>query len=114
MKNSNKPSSSDESLYFNIQADFGFTKHPGGLKATRELVEACMIGKGSYVLEIGCGVGKTPCTIVEETGCRMIGVDLSAGMVEKAKEMAKACKPGSGFLRGSLPTRPTGNSPSKR
>jgi len=89
MKNSNKPPSSDEPLYFNIQADFGFTKHPGGLKATRELVEACKIGKDSYVLEIGCGVGKTPCTIVEETGCRLVGVDLSAGMVEKARERAK-------------------------
>jgi cyclopropane fatty-acyl-phospholipid synthase-like methyltransferase len=114
MKNSNKPSSSDESLYFNIQADSRLTKHPGGLKAPRELVEACHINKDSFALVVGYGAGKTPKMIVEETGCRMIGVDLSAGMVEKAKEMAKACKPGSGFLRGSLPTRPTGNSPSKR
>jgi arsenite methyltransferase len=89
MDNPNNSSPADESLYFTIQADFGFTKHPGGFKATRELVNACHIDRESYVLEIGCGVGRTPCTIVEETGCRMMGIDLSEGMVEKARERAK-------------------------
>jgi ubiquinone/menaquinone biosynthesis C-methylase UbiE len=81
-------SPANESLYFNIQADFGFTKHPGGMKATRDLAEACHINKDSYVLVIGCGVGITPCAIVEEKGCRMVGVDLSTGMVEKSIERA--------------------------
>jgi ubiquinone/menaquinone biosynthesis C-methylase UbiE len=83
------PSPTKESLYFNIQADFGLTKHPGGLKATHELIESCQIGKDSYVLVVGCGVGKTLCLMAEEIGCRVVGIDLSEGMVEKAKERAK-------------------------
>jgi arsenite methyltransferase len=83
------PSSADGSLYFKIQADFGFTKHPGGLKATHELIQACQISGDSYVLIIGCGVGQTPCLIAEEIGCRVVGIDLSEGMVEKARERAK-------------------------
>ena len=48
-----------ESFYFEFQAEIGFTKHMGGLKATKELIELCHIDKGKYVLEVGCGVGKT-------------------------------------------------------
>lgn len=82
-------SPTDESLYFNIQADFGFTKHPGGLKTTRELVKSCYINKDSHVLVVGCGVGITPCLIVEETGCKVTGIDLSPGMIEKAMVRSK-------------------------
>jgi arsenite methyltransferase len=89
MTHQNNPPTTDESLYFKIQADFGFTKHPGGLKATHELIKACRVRKDSYVLIIGCGVGQTPCLIAEEIGCRVVGIDLSEGMVEKAKERAK-------------------------
>jgi len=89
MTHQKTPSSADDSLYFRIQADFGFTKHPGGLKATHDLIQACRISQDSYVLIIGCGVGQTPCLIAEEIGCRVVGIDLSEGMVEKAKERAK-------------------------
>jgi arsenite methyltransferase len=44
--------------------------------------------KDSYVLIVGCGVGQTPCLIAEEIGCRVVGIDLSEGMVEKARERA--------------------------
>ena len=89
MKDPNQSSTSGEPLYFNIQADFGFTKHPGGLAATHKLIEACRINNESYVLAVGCGVGQTPCLIAEEVGCRVLGIDLSEGMVEKAKERAR-------------------------
>jgi ubiquinone/menaquinone biosynthesis C-methylase UbiE len=84
MSREQNPDPASGSLYFKLQADFGFTKHPGGLKATRELVKACHISQGSYVLEIGCGIGKTPCKIVEDIGCQIVGIDLSAEMVKKA------------------------------
>jgi len=61
MTQQNNSSNTNESLYFNIQADFGFTKHIGGLKATHELIKACRIKKDSYVLIISCSVGQTPC-----------------------------------------------------
>lgn len=75
--------------YFEFQAAFGFTKHTGGLKATKELIELCHIDKGKYVLEVGCGVGKTSCYIAENQGSRMVGVDISEKMIARSKTKAK-------------------------
>lgn len=79
----------EKSLYFDLQADFGITKHLGGLKATRELVELCNVEKGKYILEVGCGIGTTPCYIAERYGSRVVGVDISERMIERSKERAK-------------------------
>lgn len=48
--------------YFEFLADLGMTKHYGNLEATQELVEICRIDKMKYVLDVGCGVGATPCS----------------------------------------------------
>ena len=74
---------------FQLQADVGVTKHMGGLKATKELIELCHINKDKYVLDIGCGVGKTPCYIAKNCGCRVVGVDISARMIAQSNERAK-------------------------
>lgn len=79
----------EKNLYFELQADFGITKHMGGLKATKELVELCHINKDKYVLDVGCGIGITPCYIAEKYGSRVVGVDLSEKMIERSKERAK-------------------------
>ncbi|MFB0558946.1 MAG: class I SAM-dependent methyltransferase [Dehalococcoidales bacterium] len=78
-----------EHPYFELQASWGMTKHMGGLKATRELVELCHINKGKYVLVVGCGVGITPCYLAKRYGCRVVGVDLSEKMIDRSKERAK-------------------------
>jgi len=78
-----------ESPYFELQASWGMTKHMGGLKATRELVELCHINKGKYVLVVGCGVGITPCYLAKRYGCRVVGVDFSERMVDRSNERAK-------------------------
>jgi len=78
-----------ENPYFELQAYWGITKHMGGLKATRELVELCHINKGKYVLVVGCGVGITPCYLAKRHGCRVVGVDLSERMIGRSKERAK-------------------------
>lgn len=78
-----------EHPYFELQASWGMTKHMGGLKATRELVELCHINKGKYVLVVGCGVGITPCYLAKRYGCRVIGVDLSEKMINRSNERAK-------------------------
>lgn len=75
--------------YFELQAAFGFTKHTGGLNATKELIELCHIDKGKYVLEVGCGVGKTSNYIAENQGSRMVGVDISEKMIARSKTNAK-------------------------
>ncbi|MGM0466449.1 MAG: class I SAM-dependent methyltransferase [Acidobacteriota bacterium] len=64
----------------------------GGLDATRELIEACRIDKDSHVLDVGSGVGITACILAEEYGCKVVGVDLSEMMVERARERAQRKK----------------------
>ncbi len=77
------------SYYFDLQASWGLTKHMGGLEATRKLIEACHIDKDSYVLDVGCGVGITTCYLAKESGCKVVGVDLSEMMVERSKKKAR-------------------------
>ncbi len=75
--------------FFDFAAEVGLTKHIGGLEATEELIQLCHIGKGSYVLDVGCGVGVTPCFIAKKYGCRVVGVDISPRMVERSRERAR-------------------------
>ena len=81
--------SEPEPSYFELQAYWGATKHMGGLKTTRELIELCHINKGKYVLDVGCGVGVTPCYIAKRHGCRVVGVDISERMIDWSNERAK-------------------------
>ncbi len=74
--------------YFDMQAEMGLTKHLGGQMATDRLIEACHIGPGSRVLDVGCGVGATPCKLARNLGCRVTGVDLHPGMVARSRERA--------------------------
>jgi SAM-dependent methyltransferase len=79
----------NEQTFFDFAAEVGLTKHLGGVGATEELVELCHIGEGSYVLDVGCGVGMTPCFIARRYGCRVAGVDISEAMVERSRERAR-------------------------
>lgn len=75
--------------FFDFAAEVGLTKHIGGVEATEALIERCHISRGSYVLDVGCGVGVTPCFIAKKHGCRVVGVDISERMIERSKERAK-------------------------
>lgn len=44
---------------------------------------------GSALLELGCGTG-TDAVLMAERGCRVLGVDISHGMVRRAEEKAAA------------------------
>lgn len=78
----------DKEHFFDFAAEVGLTKHLGGLLATEEIVELCHIGEGKYVLDVGCGAGTTPCFLVKRYGCRVAGVDISEGMIERSRERA--------------------------
>ncbi len=78
-----------QQTFFDFAAKVGITKHLGSFEATEVLIELCHIGEGKYVLDVGCGVGVTPCHIARRYGCRVIGVDLLEGMIERSKERAK-------------------------
>ena len=75
--------------FFDFAAEVGLTKHIGGREATQALVELCHIGEGAHVLDVGCGVGVTPVWIADKYRCRVVGVDISARMIERSKERAR-------------------------
>jgi len=76
-------------FYFEFQAVMGVTKHKGGLRATEELIKLCSINKDKYVLDVGCGLGRTVCYIAKRHGCRVVGADISERMVDRSRERAK-------------------------
>ncbi len=63
--------------------------HVGGAKATQRLLEMCQIKATDRVLDVGCGNGTTACWIVQHYGCQVQGVDISEGMVARAKQRAQ-------------------------
>ncbi len=62
--------------------------HPGGLEITRELAELCHIGKDTKVLEVASGTGESAFYLVRNFDCRIIGIDISDYMIERAKRKA--------------------------
>ncbi|MHA1505682.1 MAG: class I SAM-dependent methyltransferase [Candidatus Asgardarchaeia archaeon] len=78
-----------KNFYWQMLAELDLTKHLGGLRATEELVELCHIDKDKYVLDVGCGVGMTPCYLARKYGCRVFGIDNYNRMIDRANERAR-------------------------
>lgn len=78
-----------EEAFFDFAAEVGLTKHLGGVEATEQLARLCHIQAGSHVLDVGCGAGATPVYLAKKLGCRVVGVDLVARMIERCEEMAR-------------------------
>lgn len=76
-----------ESLVENLHIDLDFL-HPGGSDITRELAQLCEIGKDVSVLDVASGTGESACYLTEKLGARVVGIDRSDGMIEKAKHKA--------------------------
>jgi SAM-dependent methyltransferase len=98
-------------LYEEIIRDvIGDSLHPGGLDLTKRVVEVARIRMGK-VLDIACGAGASVRFIAESFGCEVIGVDLSAKLIEIARDTAK--KPfigGAEFIIGDAESLPFINS----
>ena len=88
--NTNTPERPPEENYFKFLAHMGLTKHIGNMKATEELVELCHIDGNSLALDVGCGVGATPCYLAKTINCRVVGVDIIQEMVEQARDRAQS------------------------
>ena len=86
------PSVEEDPTYFELHAYSGATKHMGGLSTTKELIELCGIDERTHVLEVGCGTGATARYLAKKLGCRVMGVDIRASMVERATERAKRAR----------------------
>lgn len=78
-----------EPTFFDFAAEVGLTKHIGGVEATETLMELCHVGQDSYVLDVGCGAGVTPCYIAKKYGCRVVGVDILEEMIARSRERAQ-------------------------
>lgn len=72
-----------------IIADLAPGIHIGDKEATRRLIEMLDIHPGDHVLDVGSGPGITAALIVEKTGARVTGIDLSSQMVSKARRRAE-------------------------
>jgi len=82
-------SSDNKFSYLDLLASLGSAKHIGGRSATEKLIEASDIKPGSYVLDVGCGMGKTSCMLAKDKGCRVVGVDISHRMIEESTDRAR-------------------------
>ena len=60
--------------------------HPGGLKATKKLVDSLEIGSNTKVLDIACGKGSTAFYLAEKYGCQVVGIDISKELIHEANE----------------------------
>lgn len=79
----------NQSSFFDFAAAVGLTKHLGGINATDQLLQQCNIDQNKYVLDVGCGVGVTPCYIAKKYHCNVMGIDNVDNMIERSKERAK-------------------------
>jgi SAM-dependent methyltransferase len=64
--------------------------HPGGRRATEQLLEWADIGASHEVLDIGCGVGTTAIEVARRTGARVVAADISPVMVDRARRNVAA------------------------
>jgi len=64
--------------------------HPGGLELTEEFAELCEVRRGSDVLELACGTGESACWLAERRGARVVGLDRSPRMIQRAEQKARA------------------------
>jgi SAM-dependent methyltransferase len=60
--------------------------HPGGVVSTERLFQKLSLTPKDYVLEIGCGSAKDLCKLVENYGCRAVGVDSSDLILKFAED----------------------------
>jgi ubiquinone/menaquinone biosynthesis C-methylase UbiE len=63
--------------------------HPGGVKATKKIIELLKIDKNKKVLDIACGKGLTSIYLAKKYGCQVVGIDILEKSIKEAKKLAK-------------------------
>lgn len=66
----------------------GDSFHPGGAALTSRLARALRVGPGDLVVDVASGPGTSAVLVARETGCDVIGVDLSPELVAAAGRAA--------------------------
>ncbi len=67
----------------------GESFHPGGPRLTSRLSAALRVGAGDLVVDVASGPGTSALQVARETGCDVVGVDLSAASVSAATRAAE-------------------------
>ena len=65
---------------------FRYPYEPTPYRVLERLAGSGCIRKDSTVIDYGCGKGRVGCFLAYQTGCRVIGVDHDARLIEKALE----------------------------
>lgn len=68
----------------------GESFHPGGHRLTRQLAEQALVGPGSQVLDIACGLGDSARLLADEFGASVTAVDYSNVLLEQARQITAA------------------------
>src|SRR2546426_11685375 len=68
--------------------------HSGGLATTREQAKRIALTEDSRVLDVGCGIGRPARYLAHSYGCRVDGIDLTPGLIETGRGVAKRGKLG--------------------
>jgi ubiquinone/menaquinone biosynthesis C-methylase UbiE len=63
--------------------------HPGGLKATNEVIELLKIKKNHKVLDLACGKGLTSIYLAKKYGCQVVGIDIREKSIGEATYLSK-------------------------
>lgn len=74
--------------------------HPGGMEMTRELAEYCGVSESNQVLDVASGTGESACFLAESFGSRVVGVDASEPMLERARRKARQRGASAVFVSG--------------
>jgi hypothetical protein len=68
---------------------FGDSLHPGGAALTARLGAALDVGPGDLAVDVASGLGTSAVQLARETGCDVVGVDLSSESVVHATAAAE-------------------------
>ena len=63
--------------------------HPGGFRATNELLNELGIDEHSHVIDIACGKGPSAVYTAKKYGCKVTAIDISPELIEEAKRIAR-------------------------
>lgn len=68
----------------------GNSFHPGGAALTARLIRALQVGASATVVDVASGPGTSAIQLADETGCSVVGVDLSPQSIDAARRAAEA------------------------
>lgn len=85
--------------------------HPGGARLTSRLAEALQVGPGGLVVDVASGSGASTLQVARETGCDVVGIELSPGAVNEACRQARRAGLASRarFIEGDAESLPLGD-----